>query len=84
MIVSVPRETYPGERRVALVPGGVTELAKHDCQVKIESGAGIAAGFSDDAYRENGAEVVGDRGALVEAADLLLMVRIISLQMLPH
>ena len=75
MIVSVPRETYPGERRVALVPGGVTELAKHDCQVKIESGAGIAAGFSDDAYRENGAEVVGDRGALVEAADLLLMVR---------
>jgi NAD(P) transhydrogenase subunit alpha len=75
MIVSVPRETYPGERRVALVPGGVTELAKHDCQVKIESGAGIAAGFSDDAYRENGAEVVGDRGALFEAADLLLMVR---------
>lgn len=75
MIVSVPRETYPGERRVALVPGGVTELAKHDCQVKIESGAGIAAGFSDDAYRENGAEVVGDRGALFETADLLLMVR---------
>ena len=75
MIVSVPRETYPGERRVALVPGGVTELAKHDCQVKIESGAGIAAGFSDDAYRENGAEVVGDRGVLFEAADLLLMVR---------
>ncbi len=75
MIVSVPKETYPGERRVALVPGGVTELAKHDCQVKIESGAGIAAGFSDDAYREKGAEVVGDRGALFETADLLLMVR---------
>ena len=36
MIVSVPKETYPGERRVALVPGGVTELAKHDWQVKIE------------------------------------------------
>jgi NAD(P) transhydrogenase subunit alpha len=75
MIASVPKETYPSERRVALVPAGVTELAKHDCQVKIESGAGIAAGFSDDAYREKGAEVVGDRGALFETADLLLMVR---------
>jgi len=75
MIVAVPKETYPGERRVALVPAGVTELVKLDCQVKIESAAGIAAGFSDDAYREKGAEIVDDRGTLFETADLLLMVR---------
>ena len=50
MIVGVPRETYPGERRVALVPIVIPNLAKAGIEVAIEAGAGIAAGFPDAEY----------------------------------
>ena len=65
MKISVPKETFPGERRVALVPASVPALAKIGCQVQIEAGAGDAAGFRDDAYRAAGAEIVADRRAVV-------------------
>ena len=55
MKVGVPKESAPGERRVALVPESVGRLAAAGSEVTIETGAGAAAGFPDDAYRESGA-----------------------------
>lgn len=75
MIISVPKETYPGERRVALIPASVPPLVKSGIRVQIESEAGTAAGFTDDAYRAAGAEVVSDRRQLIQSADMLLQVR---------
>jgi NAD(P) transhydrogenase subunit alpha len=57
MRVAVPKETAPGERRVALVPETVSKLGD-GFQVRVEHGAGTAAGFGDDAYAEAGAELV--------------------------
>ena len=56
MKVAVVRETYPGERRVALVPAVVPTLTKVGWQVLVEAGAGEAAGFSDEDYRAKGVE----------------------------
>ncbi|HVT30997.1 MAG TPA: Re/Si-specific NAD(P)(+) transhydrogenase subunit alpha [Lacipirellulaceae bacterium] len=75
MIVAVPKETYPGERRVALVPSIVAQLIKSGLRVQIEAKAGLAAEFSGDAYADVGAEVVSDRGEMIRAADVLLQVR---------
>ena len=78
MRVGIPREIFPGETRVAVIPAGVAGLAKAGLQVAIESGAGAAAGFPDAAYQEQGAELV-DRAALFSQADILLTVRAASL-----
>jgi NAD(P) transhydrogenase subunit alpha len=75
MKVAVLRETYPGERRVALVPALVPALAKIGWRSVLETGAGDQAGFSDDDYREKGAEVAASRSAAVEGADAVLQVR---------
>ena len=75
MKISVPKETFPGERRVALVPASVTALAKIGCQVQIETGAGAAAGFLDEAFQRAGAEIVADRRQLFQSADVVLQVR---------
>jgi NAD(P) transhydrogenase subunit alpha len=75
MIISVLKETYPGERRVALVPASVPPLIKSGAHVQIEAGAGLAAGFSDNAYREAGAEIINDRRQLFQSADLVFQVR---------
>jgi H+-translocating NAD(P) transhydrogenase subunit alpha len=72
MIVSVPRETAPGERRVALVPDLVPKLLKAGLEVVVQSGAGTAAGFLDPAYREQGARLEPEVPA---GADLLLKVQ---------
>lgn len=74
MKVAILKETYPGERRVALVPTSVPVLAKAGLEVVIESGAGQAAGFADAAYAEKGAQVVPDRAA-ARTAEILLQVR---------
>lgn len=73
MIVAAVKETYPGERRVALVPGSIAPLIKLGHEVRIEHNAGLAAGFSDAAYLEKGAKIVSRDEAL--AADCLLQVR---------
>jgi H+-translocating NAD(P) transhydrogenase subunit alpha len=74
MIVAVAKESFPGERRVALVPALVPTLTKLGCTVRVEASSGIAAGFVDDAYRQQGAEIVPDRGQLIQSADVLLQV----------
>ncbi len=74
MIVAVPRETCPNERRVALVPASVPALVKAGLEVLIETGAGQAAGHTDEQYVEKGAKIASSR-ADVFAADVLFQVR---------
>jgi NAD(P) transhydrogenase subunit alpha len=74
MIVAAAKETFPGERRVALVPALVPGLIKAGLEVHIQRGAGEAAGFSDAQYVEKGAKIVDSR-AEVFAADCVLSVR---------
>ena len=59
-LIGDPRETAAGEKRVATVPEVVEKLIKLGFRVVVESGAGDAANFSDDAYRAAGAEITGD------------------------
>ena len=72
MRVGVPKESAPGERRVALVPESVGRLAAAGSEVTIETGAGAAAGYRDDAYREAGATVADDP---YSGAELIARVR---------
>lgn len=72
-VIAVPRESAPGETRVALTPDTVRRLVSDEVQVRVEGGAGLRASFSDDAYREAGAVVVdGPEG--LEDADVWLRV----------
>ena len=73
MIVGIPRETFPGETRVALIPASVPVLAKAGIEVLVESGAGLSAGFPDAQYVGKGAKTVGR--SEVFAADAILQVR---------
>ncbi len=75
MIVGVPKETSPGERRVAIVPSIVPILVKGGMTVHVESGAGVQAGHSDAEYRDHGATVVATRAELFKAADIVTQVR---------
>ncbi len=74
MKVAVLKETYPGERRVALVPANIAQLQKLGLEVVVEAGAGAAAGFPDEAYVQRGAQVANTR-AEAATAEILLMVR---------
>lgn len=74
MKVGVPKETFPGERRVALVPALLPSLTKAGFEVLIESGAGEAAGFTDPAYQEKGGRLAS-RAELFGVADLIAQVR---------
>ena len=74
MKIGVVKETFPGEHRVALIPASVPVLAKAGMEVLVESGAGVAAGFTDQAYIDKGAKIAGSR-AEVFAADILAQVR---------
>src|SRR5574343_1746647 len=73
--IGVPREIFPGEKRVATVPDVVEKLIKLGFQVVVESGAGEAANFSDAAYRSAGAEIVQGASALWAASDIVFKVR---------
>ena len=74
MIIAVPKESYPGERRVALVPAVLPTLTKAGFEVHIQSGAGIEAGYPDSQYSEKGAKIVADRTAVFAVADILAQV----------
>ncbi|HJQ12118.1 MAG TPA: Re/Si-specific NAD(P)(+) transhydrogenase subunit alpha [Gemmatimonadaceae bacterium] len=75
MLIGVPREIAPGERRVALVPEVVPQLARAGHRVIIEHDAGLRAGFTDEAYREAGAEIVDSSGEVYSQAQLLVKVQ---------
>jgi H+-translocating NAD(P) transhydrogenase subunit alpha len=71
MIVGVPRETFPGERRVALVPAAIPNLTKTGLQVVVEAGAGIGAGYPDADYTAKGAKIVPQRAEVFRTADIV-------------
>jgi H+-translocating NAD(P) transhydrogenase subunit alpha len=73
MIVGVPKESYPGERRVALVPGVLASLAKAGLQVVVETGAGESAGYPDSEYLDKGAKVAS-REEIFATADIIVQV----------
>lgn len=73
--IGVPREVFPLEKRVATVPDAVEKLIKLGFQVAIETGAGDAANFSDDAYRAAGAQVMDSAAALWSTSDIVFKVR---------
>ena len=74
MRIAVPKETRPGERRVALVPESCKKLVQAGFAVAVEAGAGGTAYYADDAYRQAGATVEADRAALLGSADFVLKV----------
>src|SRR6202048_3500788 len=74
MIVGVPRESFPGERRVALVPVALAVLAKAGMDVIVEAGAGTEAGYPDAEYVAKGAKVVAQRSEIFRVADIIVQV----------
>jgi NAD(P) transhydrogenase subunit alpha len=80
MTVGVPRETWPGETRVALIPASVAALRKSGLTVIVEENAGTAAGFTDAAFREAGAQIAS-RASVFSAADIVLQVRAVPAEL---
>jgi len=74
MIVGVPREIYPGERRVAIVPAAVPILTKGGFEVVVQAGAGNEAGYPDASYTAKGAKVVADRAEVFRLSDIVVQV----------
>ena len=74
MIVGVPRETFPGERRVALVPGVIPSLSKAGLEVVVESGAGVEAGYADADYAAKGGKILPQRAEVFRTADIITQV----------
>jgi NAD(P) transhydrogenase subunit alpha len=74
MIVGVPRESFPGERRVALVPAAIPNLTKAGFEVVVEAGAGIGAGYPDADYIAKGAKITADRAEVFRAGDIVVQV----------
>ena len=74
MIIGVPTETFPGERRVALVPAVVPNLIKAGSEVLVQQGAGDAAGFPDSLYVGKGARIATTRHEVFKSADALFQV----------
>jgi len=75
MIVGVVKESYPGERRVALTPNVLPSLAKAGVETVVEAGAGAAAGYRDAEYVEKGSRVVAERAEVFRVADVVAQVR---------
>ena len=74
MVIGVPRESFPGERRVALVPAVVPSLTKAGFEVMVEAGAGLSAGYLDSDYTAKGAQLAAGRGDVFRAADIVVQV----------
>ncbi|MCG9754799.1 Re/Si-specific NAD(P)(+) transhydrogenase subunit alpha [Shewanella insulae] len=74
MKLGLPKESHADEKRVALIPANVTRLIKKNLQILVESGAGVAAGFSDQAYQEAGA-VIANRDEVL-GADIITLVNL--------
>lgn len=75
MLVGIPKEIYPGENRVAVIPSGIQFLIDAGYDVVVQSGAGQASHYDDEEYRNVGASIAPDAAALYGQADLVLKVR---------
>ncbi|MFQ5896793.1 MAG: Re/Si-specific NAD(P)(+) transhydrogenase subunit alpha [Candidatus Methylomirabilia bacterium] len=78
MNIAIPKETAPGERRVAIVPDSVRRLLKHGYEISIESEAGAGAHVPDSAYRDAGASVEPAIESLLGSADVVVKVQMPS------
>jgi len=74
VIIGVPKESYPGERRVAVVPMVIPNLVKAGFEVLVETGAGAEAGYPDALYVEKGAKILADRRAVFGRANVVVQV----------
>jgi NAD(P) transhydrogenase subunit alpha len=74
VIVGVPKESYPGERRVALVPLVVPNLVKAGFEVLVQAGAGAEAGYPDALYAEKGAKIASDRQTVFAQSDVVIQI----------
>jgi len=74
LLLGILKETAPGETRVALLPESLKSLLAQGIAISVESGAGVTAGASDEAYAEAGAAITTDRESLLRTADLLPLV----------
>jgi alanine dehydrogenase len=75
MRVGVPAEIKPGEHRVGLTPTAVREYVAHGHEVLVEAGAGLGAGYNDDAYRRAGAKIALDATEVFQAAGMIVKVK---------
>jgi NAD(P) transhydrogenase subunit alpha len=75
MNIGIPKETFPGETRVAITPANVAQFKKIGAEVVIEENAGLAAGYLNSAYEEKGAKISKNRGELISGSDVVLQVR---------
>jgi len=75
LVIGVPRETFPGETRVATVPEVVQKLIKQGYAIVVETGAGDASNISDDEYRAAGAEVLGSAAEVWAKGDIIFKLR---------
>src|SRR5271155_3595048 len=75
MIVGVPTEIKPDERRVALTPAGAAAFRSHNHRVLVQSGAGAGSGFSDHDYRAAGAQIMRSAAAVWERSRMVLKVK---------
>jgi NAD(P) transhydrogenase subunit alpha len=75
MIIGFVKETFQGERRVALVPSSISNLQKVGVEIVMQSGAGVLAGFSDSSYESKGVQLLGERAEVFAKADVVAMVR---------
>ncbi|MBV8052294.1 MAG: Re/Si-specific NAD(P)(+) transhydrogenase subunit alpha [Acidobacteriaceae bacterium] len=74
MIIGVPKESYPGERRVALVPVVIPNLAKAGFEIVVEAGAGSEAGYLDSHYTDKGAKILPGRADVFGQADIIVQL----------
>lgn len=74
-MIGVPKETFPGERRVALVPAAVKPLAKLGLDLIVETGAGMPSGYADADYAQAGATIASTRAEVFQKADLIAQIR---------
>jgi NAD(P) transhydrogenase subunit alpha len=74
MMIGVPRESFPGERRVAMVPAVIPALVKAGFAVVVEAGAGLNAGYPDADYTVKGAKIIADRTQVFSSADIIVQV----------
>jgi NAD(P) transhydrogenase subunit alpha len=74
MVIGIPKESYPGERRVALTPAVLPALIQSGLKVLVEAGAGAGAGHADEDFKKAGAEIIASRSEIFSAADIVVQV----------
>lgn len=75
MLIGIPKEIFPDENRVSLIPQNIKNLVKLGAEILFESGSGVSAGFSDKEYEEAGANITNDREDLLSTSDIILRLR---------